>query len=73
MQLLRCLLNLPQGTKNILALCTVADRLGRYNSMEVSVLGDHEVVARELHTHIVKVLVCWRAKGFASIPATVRP
>lgn len=54
-------------------LCSVDDRLGRYNSMDVSVLGDHEVVAKELHTRIVKVPVCWHAKGFALIAARVRP
>ncbi len=48
------LLNFPQGKKNILAYAPQT-RLAGYNSMEVSVLGDHEVVARELHTRIAKV------------------
>ncbi len=52
-------------------LCSVGDRLGRYNSMEVSALGDREVVARELHSYC-EGAVCWHAKGFASIPAMVR-
>ena len=54
-------------------LCSVGDRLGRYNSMEVSVLGDHEAVAEELHYSECEGAVCWHAKGFALIAATVRP